>query len=84
MLQLKRWTIAQRVNAGVYRQLSNAYLYYSNVNILPTAINAIVARPAVLVGGKPLFGRLGLETQPTKAPKTPGLASPTQAETAAN
>jgi hypothetical protein len=32
----------------------------------------------------PLFGRLGLETQPTKTPKTPGLASLTQAETAAN
>jgi len=30
-------------------------------------------------GGKPLFGRLGLEAQPTKTPKTPGLASPTQA-----
>jgi hypothetical protein len=23
--------------------------------------------------GKPLFGRLGLETQPKKTPKTPGL-----------
>jgi hypothetical protein len=33
------------------------------------------------IGGKPLFGRLGLETQPTKTPKTPGLAIPTQAET---
>jgi hypothetical protein len=36
------------------------------------------------LGGNPLFGRLGLETQPTKTPKTPGLASPTQAETVEN
>jgi len=32
--------------------------------------------------GKPLLGRLGLETQPTNTPKTLGLASTTQAETA--
>ena len=32
------------------------------------------------LGGKTLYGRLGLETQPTKTPKTPGLAYPTQAE----
>jgi hypothetical protein len=34
------------------------------------------------LGGKSVFGRLVLETQPTKTPKTRRLASPTQAETA--
>jgi hypothetical protein len=36
------------------------------------------------LGGKSLFGRLELEIPPTKTPKTPGLASSTQAETDAN
>ena len=36
-------------NAGIFRQLSNAYLNYFKVNVLPSGRNVIVARPAALV-----------------------------------
>jgi hypothetical protein len=50
-LQWKRCALAHRANAGVYRQLSNAYLNSSNANALHTVMNVIVARPAALVKG---------------------------------
>jgi hypothetical protein len=49
--------LEQRANAGFCRQLSNAYLNYSNVNVLPTEMYALEARPAVLVEPKPVDHR---------------------------
>jgi hypothetical protein len=39
ILQWKRGALAHRVSAGVYRQISNAYLNYYNATVLPSANN---------------------------------------------
>jgi|AntAceMinimDraft_5_1070358.scaffolds.fasta_scaffold75322_2 hypothetical protein len=48
-LQSKSCALQSKKISGVCRQLSYAHLNYFNANVLLSAINVIVARPAVLV-----------------------------------
>jgi hypothetical protein len=54
-LQWKSCALEHRAIAGVYHQLSNAYLNYSKANILPTVKNLTVARLATHVEQPHLF-----------------------------
>jgi hypothetical protein len=44
----------------MYRQLSNAYLNSSNVNVFPSANNDKVARPAALVAALVVLEKRGV------------------------